>query len=97
MSDADYASLQLRRGASLADARRAYHELSRRHHPDKGGDAALFRRVAQAYERISRGEGEAGGASGAPQPRTTREDAPAAVPRQARAAPRRAARGVAHA
>jgi hypothetical protein len=80
MSDADYAALQLRRGASVADVRRAYHELSRRHHPDKGGDASLFRRIAGAHERLVRGGDDArgGAAAGAPLPRTTREDAPSA-------------------
>jgi hypothetical protein len=81
MSDADYAALQLRRGASAADVRRAYHELSRRNHPDKGGDAALFRRIAGAHERLTRGGGDdarGGAAAGAPLTRTTREDAPSA-------------------
>ena len=44
--DADYAALQLRRGASAAEVRASFLSLSRRHHPDRGGDAALFRRHA---------------------------------------------------
>lgn len=79
--DADFAALQLRRGASAAEVRAAYLALSRRHHPDRGGDAALFRRVNQAYAHLSRGEGGggAGGASGGPPAqRATKENAPTA-------------------
>ena len=43
--EADYAALRLRPGATPIEVRRAYIELSRRHHPDKGGDATLFRRA----------------------------------------------------
>jgi hypothetical protein len=76
--DADYAALQLRRGASAAEARAQYLALSRRHHPDRGGDAALFRRVAAAYAHLSRGDGGSGGAGGSQAPRATRENAPTA-------------------
>jgi hypothetical protein len=32
----------------------AYRRQAKRHHPDQGGDAALFRRIHQAYEEIVR-------------------------------------------
>ena len=89
--DADYAALQLRRGASAAEVRASYLSLSRRHHPDRGGDAALFRRVSQAYQRLSRPS--SGEASGPPAPRATRENAPAAWARPD-AAPERGAHGL---
>lgn len=52
-----YVVLGLAREASLADVKRAYRRLARRYHPDinPGDDAAaaVFRRVAQAYEILS--------------------------------------------
>jgi len=69
-----YAALNLRPGASPADVRRSYHELSRKHHPDKGGDAALFRRVASAFAALSAAREAAPG----PVRRVVAEDAPTA-------------------
>ena len=89
--DADYAALQLRRGASAAEIRSNFLALSRRHHPDRGGDAALFRRVSQAYQRLSR-PGDGAGGGGPSGPRATRENAPAAWARPE--APERGAQGV---
>ena len=31
----------------------AYRDLSRKHHPDRGGDAAMFQKIAKAYEALS--------------------------------------------
>lgn len=52
-----YVVLGLAPGATLADVKRAYRRLARRYHPDinPGDDAAaaIFRRVAEAYEILS--------------------------------------------
>ena len=52
-----YVVLGLSPGATLADVKRAYRRLARRYHPDinPGDDAAaaIFRRVAEAYEILS--------------------------------------------
>ncbi len=52
-----YIVLGLPREATLADVKRAYRRLARRYHPDinPGDDtaAAIFRRVAEAYEILS--------------------------------------------
>lgn len=52
-----YVILGLAREATLADVKRAYRRLARRYHPDinPGDDtaAAIFRRVAEAYEILS--------------------------------------------
>jgi len=52
-----YIVLGVPREATLADVKRAYRRLARRYHPDinPGDDtaAAVFRRVAEAYEILS--------------------------------------------
>src|SRR5688500_18378747 len=52
-----YVVLGLPREATIADVKRAYRRLARRYHPDinPGDDtaAAIFRRVAEAYEILS--------------------------------------------
>jgi molecular chaperone DnaJ len=52
-----YVLLGLERGAPLADIKRAYRRLARRHHPDiNPGDRAAavqFRQIAEAYETLS--------------------------------------------
>lgn len=49
--------LELGERASLAEIRRRYHELARRHHPDAGGeegeDATAIRRVNAAYRLLT--------------------------------------------
>ena len=39
--------------ALFADVRKAYRALALRHHPDKGGDAELFKDVQNAYEYLA--------------------------------------------
>jgi molecular chaperone DnaJ len=52
-----YVLLGIERGAPLADIKRAYKRLARRHHPDiNPGDrtaAVQFRQIAEAYETLS--------------------------------------------
>src|SRR5262249_34981236 len=52
-----YLILGLERGATLADVKRAYKRLARKHHPDiNPGDRmaeAKFRQIAEAYETLS--------------------------------------------
>ena len=50
-----YADLGLQIGASYTSIRAAFHTLAKQHHPDKSGDtdAAAFRCVREAYEKLS--------------------------------------------
>ncbi|KAF1972656.1 heat shock protein DnaJ, partial [Bimuria novae-zelandiae CBS 107.79] len=45
-----YKDLGVSPEADSATIKRAYRELVLRHHPDKQGDAASFRKVHEAYE-----------------------------------------------
>jgi len=45
--------LGLEPGASSGSVRRAYHSLCLLHHPDKGGDAAIFKMVGDAYKALT--------------------------------------------
>jgi DnaJ family protein A protein 2 len=48
-----YETLEVDKGASKKDIRKAYMKLSRTHHPDKGGDAHKFKEISAAYEILS--------------------------------------------
>ena len=50
MSSDLYSDLELQRGASADDARKAYLKLSRKYHPDKGGSEDKFKSIQRAYE-----------------------------------------------
>lgn len=56
-----YAVLGLQAGASSAATRRAYHCLALLHHPDKGGDDAVFKAIADAYKALTEAKTEEGG------------------------------------
>ena len=44
--------LELKKGASLPEVRRAYRLRALQTHPDRGGDAKAFAEVRRAYERL---------------------------------------------
>ncbi|XP_062323285.1 translocation protein SEC63 homolog [Osmerus eperlanus] len=48
-----YEVLNLDQGASLAEIRKQYRVLSLKFHPDKGGDEAVFMRIAKAYAALT--------------------------------------------
>lgn len=52
MSD-HYKTLGVDRNASPDDIKKAYRRLAGQHHPDKGGDTAMFQKIQQAYETLS--------------------------------------------
>jgi len=53
MSSSLYERLEISRGASAEDIKKAYMKMARKHHPDKGGDAEVFKGVQEAYEVLS--------------------------------------------
>ena len=60
-----YGLLELRPGASDDAVKKAYRRLAQKVHPDKGGSAALFRQVQEAYELLtSKKKGTSQGSSG---------------------------------
>jgi hypothetical protein len=50
-----YAVLGVRRGASPDEIRRAWVDLARRHHPDRGGDPATMQAINDAWAALRTG------------------------------------------
>jgi DnaJ-class molecular chaperone len=48
-----YQTLGVDRNATPDDIKRAYRKLANQHHPDKGGDTAMFQKIQTAYETLS--------------------------------------------
>lgn len=48
-----YETLGVAKNATPEDIKKAYRRLAGIHHPDKGGDTAMFQKVQQAYETLS--------------------------------------------
>lgn len=48
-----YTTLGVDKNASPDDIKKAYRKLAGVHHPDKGGDTAMFQKIQQAYETLS--------------------------------------------
>ena len=48
-----YNLLEVERSATQDEIRKAYLKLSKKHHPDKGGDAELFKKIQKAYDVLS--------------------------------------------
>lgn len=51
-----YALLGVDESATSKEVKVAYRKLSLKHHPDKGGDEAVFKQISQAYEVLFDGE-----------------------------------------
>jgi DnaJ-class molecular chaperone len=50
-----YETLEIDRGASQDDIKKAYFKAARTKHPDKGGSAEEFKEIQRAYETLSDG------------------------------------------
>lgn len=48
-----YQTLGVDKNSSSEDIKRAYRRLAMKHHPDKGGDEAEFKRINEAYATLS--------------------------------------------
>ena len=48
-----YQTLGVNRGASADEIKRAYRSLAMKHHPDRGGDANMFKQIQEAYATLS--------------------------------------------
>lgn len=51
-----YKILGVPRGASEEQIKKAYRKLAMKHHPDRGGNEAEFKRIKEAYEALSNPE-----------------------------------------
>lgn len=51
-----YEILGLQHGASETDVKKAYRDLARKAHPDKGGTEEKFKEINEAYTQIMKGE-----------------------------------------
>lgn len=49
-----YVVLQVRPDASIEIVEASYKALAKRHHPDKGGDAKMFKEIQDAYDRVKK-------------------------------------------
>lgn len=51
--DDHYQTLGVEKTATADEIKRAYRKLASQHHPDKGGDTAMFQKVQAAYDVLS--------------------------------------------
>jgi curved DNA-binding protein len=52
-----YQILGLKPGASEEEIKKAYRKLAMKHHPDRGGDEAEFKKIKEAYETLTNNAG----------------------------------------
>jgi curved DNA-binding protein len=48
-----YSTLGIGKNATDDDIKKAYRKLAMKHHPDRGGDEATFKRISEAYDILS--------------------------------------------
>lgn len=48
-----YSTLGVGRNASQDEIKSAYRKLAMKHHPDRGGDEATFKKISEAYDTLS--------------------------------------------
>ena len=48
-----YDILQVPKNASFEQIKKQYRKLSLEHHPDRNGDAEMFKRISEAYQNLS--------------------------------------------
>ncbi|CAF1209495.1 unnamed protein product [Rotaria sordida] len=48
-----FAVLDIDREATIGEIKRAYRDLSKKHHPDRGGDPEKFKEIAKAYKTLT--------------------------------------------
>ena len=48
-----YKILNINRESSQDDIKKAFRNLSKQHHPDKGGDENVFKEMSEAYDTLS--------------------------------------------
>lgn len=48
-----YKTLNIERGASQDEIKKAYRKLAMKHHPDKGGDQEKFKEISEAFDVLS--------------------------------------------
>lgn len=48
-----YSTLGVARNATPDEIKKAYRRLANQHHPDKGGDSAMFQQIQEAYSTLS--------------------------------------------
>lgn len=56
-----YKTLGLNSNATDDDVKQAYRKLAMKHHPDRGGDEAEFKKIKEAYEAITSGRANTSG------------------------------------
>lgn len=56
LSGDPWETLGVPRDADENTVKKAYRKLAMKHHPDKGGDPEQFKKIQEAYDRITKGE-----------------------------------------